>query len=79
MNKRIPSPTNAQLRAAFLEDGLSITDSGDNEWVPMQEAVYGLLSDAAQAAGIYLNEDDVDDLYARADAIVARIDTAGRI
>jgi|KBSMisStaDraftv2_1062788.scaffolds.fasta_scaffold541757_2 uncharacterized protein YgfB (UPF0149 family) len=71
--------TNEQIRAAFLEDGLSVGDASANEWVPMQEAVYALLSDAAEQAGLYLDEDDVDALYARADAIVARIDMDGSI
>jgi len=71
--------TNEQIRAAFLEDGLSTGDASANEWVPMQEAVAYLLREAAEQAGTYLDEDDMDALYARADAIVARIDMDGSI
>ena len=75
----VPTPTIATLRAAFIADGLSVTDTGDNEWIEMQETVAGCIWHAAKEAGIALGADDTDQVYEWADSIVGRLDYHGEV
>ena len=75
----IPTPSMAELKSAFLHDGLSVSDTANNEWVEMQETVAHAIFAAADEAGIRLGADDMDAVYDKADAIVARLDYAGEV
>ena len=70
-----PNPTNAQIREAFVADGLSL-DPADNEWIEMQETVATLVRGLVK---VLPSDPDGDVLYAKADLIVGRIDAAGKV
>jgi hypothetical protein len=81
---RLPTPARDEIRAAFLTDGLSIEDTGQNEWIEMQETVAYLIMtalDADRPADVtWASSDELADaVYALADEIVTRLDTAGKV